>query len=92
MHGSIRTVFDHLIAIVVTEKKTTCQYVSYAHSVANSIRVLKKNYSASRIWPINAFNWPATANNNNNNLRLLRSRQTAQPTMITTTACHAGQQ
>ena len=31
-------------------------------------------------------------NNNNNNLRLLRLRQTAQPTMITTTACHAGQQ
>ena len=29
---------------------------------------------------------------NNNNLRLLRLRQTAQPTMITTTACHAGQQ
>ena len=28
----------------------------------------------------------------NNNLRLLRLRQTAQPTMITTTACHAGQQ
>ena len=31
-------------------------------------------------------------NNNNDNLRLLRLRQTAQPTMITTTACHAGQQ
>ena len=31
-------------------------------------------------------------NNNNNNLRLLRLRQTAQPTMITTTDCHAGQQ
>ena len=33
-----------------------------------------------------------TPNNNNDNLRLLRLRQTAQPTMITTTACHAGQQ
>ena len=30
-------------------------------------------------------------NNNNTDLRLLRLRQTAQPTMITT-ACHAGQQ
>ena len=31
-------------------------------------------------------------NNNNNNLRLLTLRQTAQPTMITTTACNAGEQ
>jgi len=49
-------------------------------------------YVGSRVDIVTSAVYSYNNNNNNNNLRLLRLRQIAQPTMITTTACHAVQQ
>ena len=62
---------------------TSCS--SYAPSVtASVVKDQRSNTHCNNSYSNN--------NNNNNNFRLLRLRQTAQLTMITTTACHAERQ